>query len=90
VTRRATSYLREQTTADSSTAPRISSFCCRLLHRRSPKSLFADTNQGRTARRNQLIRRAHLQCGCTLGEIAAYLDIHYTIVSKVVNEIRKN
>jgi hypothetical protein len=39
---------------------------------------------------NLLIRRAHLQCGYTLSKIAAYLDIHYTTVSKVVNETSEN
>ncbi len=60
------------------------------MDRRSLKSLFGDTNQDSKARRNQLIRRAHLQCGYTLSEIAAHLDIHYTTVSKVVNENREN
>lgn len=62
----------------------------RLLDRPSLKSLFGDADQGSKARRNQLIRRAHLQCGYTLKEIAAHLDLHYTTVSKVVNENREN
>lgn len=62
----------------------------RLLDRPSLKTLFGDTDQGSKARRNLLIRRAHLQCGYTLSEIAAYLDIHYTTVSKVVNDTSEN
>jgi putative transposase len=62
----------------------------RLVDRPSLKSLFADADQGSKARRNQLIRRAHLQCGYTLSAIAAHLDIHYTTVSKVVNENGEN
>jgi len=62
----------------------------RLVDRPSLKSLFGGADQNTKARRNQLIRRAHLQCGYTLSEIAAHLDIHYTTVSKVVNENSKN
>ncbi len=59
------------------------------LHKH-PKSP-ADPDQGSKTRRNQLlIRWAHLQCSYTLGEIAAHLDIHYTTVSKVVNENSEN
>jgi len=58
----------------------------RLVDRPSPKGLFGDADQGSKARRKQLVRRARLQCGYTLSEIAAHLDIHYTTVSKVVNE----
>jgi len=62
----------------------------RLVDRASLKTLFGNTDQGSKARRNLLIRRAHLQCGYTLSEIAAHLDIHYTTVSKVVNENNAN
>lgn len=58
----------------------------RLLDRPSLKSLFANADQGSKTHRNQLIRQAHLECGYTLSEIGAHLDIHYTTVSKVVNE----
>ena len=58
----------------------------RLVDRPSLKTLFGDADRGSKARRTQSIRRAHLQCGYTLSAIAAHLDIHYTTVSKVVNE----
>ena len=61
----------------------------RLLDRPSLKSLFADADQDSKARRNQLIRRAHLQGGYTKRDRRT-LDIHYTTVSKVVNENREN
>ena len=62
----------------------------RLVDRPSLKSLFANADKGNKARRNQTIRRAHLQCGYTQSEIAAHLDIHYTTVSKAVNENSEN
>jgi hypothetical protein len=62
----------------------------RLADPPSLNNLFADTNHGSKPRRNQRIRRAQLQCGYTLSEIAAHLDIHYTSVSKVVNENSEN
>ncbi len=62
----------------------------RLVDRPSPKGLLGDADQGSKARRKQLVRPAHLQCGYTLSEIPAHLDIHYTTVSKVVNENNEN
>ena len=62
----------------------------RLLGRPSLESLFADSDQASKARRNQSIRQAHLQCGYTQSAIAAHLNIHYTTVSKVVNETTEN
>ena len=37
-------------------------------------------------RRNQAMREAHLKHGYTLSEIGAHLGLHYTTVSKVVNQ----
>ena len=62
----------------------------RLLDRPSLNCLFAGVEQGIKARRNQLMRQAHLHYGYTLSEIAAHLNIHYTTVSKVVNENSEN
>jgi DNA-binding MarR family transcriptional regulator len=39
--------------------------------------------------RYRCIRQAHLQHGYTLTEIGAYLGLHYSTVSKVVNEERR-
>jgi len=39
-------------------------------------------------RRNALIREAHLRHGYRLAEIAEALDLHYTTVSKVINELK--
>ena len=47
--------------------------------------ILPDAEKPSKARRNVQIRRAHLQYGYTLAQIARHLDIHYTTVSKVIN-----
>ena len=38
------------------------------------------------ARRDQAMRIAHLKHGYTLSEIGSHLGLHYTTVSKVINQ----
>ncbi|MGH8679554.1 MAG: transposase [Burkholderiales bacterium] len=57
----------------------------RLLDRPALSDLVSDDETQPKARRNQQIRKAHLQYGYTLTQIARHLDIHYTTVSKVIN-----
>ena len=40
------------------------------------------------ARRDSAIRVAHLKHGYTLSEIGSHLGLHYTTVSKVINQTR--
>ena len=40
------------------------------------------------ARRDTAIRVAHLKRGYTLSEIGSHLGLHYTTVSKVINQTR--
>jgi REP element-mobilizing transposase RayT len=46
--------------------------------------LFAEVSPGNRQQRNQRIAEAHIACGYTLKEIADFLGVHYTTVSKVV------
>lgn len=58
----------------------------RLLDRPSLESLLPQDHNSGKATRNFRIRQAHLKHGYTLTEIARHLELHYTTVSKVVNE----
>jgi putative transposase len=40
------------------------------------------------SQRNSAIRMAYLRHGYTLSQIGAHLGLHYTTVSKVVNQVR--
>ncbi|OQX13643.1 MAG: hypothetical protein BWK76_15865, partial [Desulfobulbaceae bacterium A2] len=46
--------------------------------------LFAGTSPGNKQQRNRRITEAHIAYGYTLKEIADFLGVHYTTVSKVV------
>jgi putative transposase len=50
------------------------------------KEIFKGKNSGGKKGRNQGIYDAHMNYGYTLKEIADYLGIHYTSVSKVIKE----
>jgi len=54
--------------------------------RRSLQALFKNIENKTRAERNELIRRAHIDYNYTLMEIGEHLGIHYTTVSKVVNQ----
>ena len=58
----------------------------RARPRRSLATLFKNVENQSRAERNELIRRAHIDHSYTLMEIGDYLGIHYTTVSKVVNQ----
>lgn len=57
----------------------------RLAARPGLKSLLPADGFRKKAARDQAIRKAHLDCGYTLCEIARHLGLHYTTISKVVN-----
>jgi REP element-mobilizing transposase RayT len=57
----------------------------RLLDRPALEEILRDEEERSKVRRNAQIRKAHLQYGYTLTQIARHLDIHYTTVSKVIN-----
>ena len=44
---------------------------------------------GSRARRNEAIRRAQLEHGYTLSEMGRALDLHYWMVSPIVNRARR-
>ena len=46
--------------------------------------IFADVRAGNRQQRNQRIAEAHIAYGYTLKEIADFLGVHYTTVSKAV------
>lgn len=58
----------------------------RARRRRSLKALFKNVENKTRAERNDLIRQAHIDHSYTLMEIGDHLGIHYTTVSKVVNQ----
>lgn len=58
----------------------------RARRRRSLQALFKHVDNKTRAERNELIRRAHIDYNYTLMEIGEHLGIHYTTVSKVVNQ----
>lgn len=53
--------------------------------RRSLNSIFRKVGDKSRGERNELIRKAHLDAGYTLMEIGDHLGLHYTTVSKVIN-----
>ena len=57
----------------------------RLVDRPALEEILPDEEKRSKARRNAQIRKAHLQYGYTLAQIARHLDVHYTTVSKVIN-----
>ena len=58
----------------------------RARRRRSLPALFKNVNDQPKSERNQLICRAHIDHSYTLMEIGDFLGLHYTTVSKVVNQ----
>ena len=54
--------------------------------RRSLTALFKNVNGKPRSERNELICRAHIDHSYTLMEIGDFLGLHYTTVSKVVNQ----
>ncbi len=61
----------------------------RLVGRPALTSLFGNKPLSKI-KRNRKIYLAHVKSGYTLKEIAVYLGIHYTTVSKVISQISKN
>lgn len=58
----------------------------KLVRRRSLNTLFRRVDDKTRAERNELIRRAHIDHNYTLMEIGDHLGLHYTTVSKVINQ----
>ncbi|MFT7688837.1 MAG: putative transposase [Candidatus Azotimanducaceae bacterium] len=58
----------------------------RALRRRSLPVLFKKVSAMSKSERNGLIKRAHIDHAYTLMEIGDHLGLHYTTVSKVVNQ----
>lgn len=52
--------------------------------------LFAGIDAASKQQRNKLLAEAHVAYGYPLKEIADFLSIHYTTVSKIVTDSRKN
>ncbi|MFT4712670.1 MAG: REP element-mobilizing transposase RayT [Candidatus Azotimanducaceae bacterium] len=57
-----------------------------VKRRRSLSSLCKNVENKAKDERNKVIRRAHIDHAYTLKEIGDYLGLHYTTVSKVVNQ----
>jgi REP element-mobilizing transposase RayT len=57
----------------------------RMLDRPDLGKILPGGSTGSRAERNRKIRKAHLEFGYSLTQIAHHLDIHYTTVSKVIN-----
>ncbi len=57
-----------------------------VKRRRSLSSLCKNVENKTRDERNKIIRRAHIEHSYTLKEIGDYLGLHYTTVSKVVNQ----
>jgi putative transposase len=58
----------------------------KLVRRRSLSALFRHVDDKTRVERNDLIRRAHIDHNYTLMEIGDHLGLHYTTVSKVINQ----
>jgi len=58
----------------------------RFADRPALDTIFAGVQQDHREGRNARIRQAHMDHGYTLKEIADHLRLHYTTVSKVVND----
>ena len=58
----------------------------RAQRRRSLPVLFKNIDNKTRSERNTLIRKAHIDHSYTLMEIGEFLGLHYTTVSKVVNQ----
>ena len=54
--------------------------------RRSLSALFKNIQDKSRGERNELIRLAHLEHAYTLMEVGDALGLHYTTVSKVINQ----
>ncbi|MGE3977711.1 MAG: transposase [Nitrospira sp.] len=61
--------------------PRQQRFATRPPLRR----LFSASSRADRARRNEAIRRAHLNYGYSLSEIGQAVDLHYSTISRIVN-----
>jgi putative transposase len=72
-------------TADVREIPRLQ----RLANRPALAMTLARGKLSSKARRDRAIRVAHLKHGYTLSEIGSHLGLHYTTVSKVVNQARR-
>jgi putative transposase len=59
----------------------------RYAGRPSLKKIFASSSSGRKKGRDEGIYNAHINYGYTLKEIADYLGIHYTTISKSIKKI---
>jgi REP element-mobilizing transposase RayT len=57
----------------------------RLVDRPALDQILPYGQEPSKVKRNARIRKAHLQYGYTLTQIARHLDIHYTTVSKIIN-----
>ncbi len=66
--------------------PRIQRYATR------PKleELFGDWEAGGKASRDKVIYKAYVECGYTLSEIAAYLGVHYSTVSRAVSRVEED
>lgn len=58
----------------------------RFANRPKLADMLVSRRLGSKSRRDKAIRDAHFQYGYSLAEIARYLGLHYTTVSKIVNE----
>jgi putative transposase len=58
----------------------------RAGRRRTLANLFRNIEDKTRLERNELIRRAHIEHSYTLMEIGDFLGLHYTTVSKVINQ----
>jgi hypothetical protein len=58
----------------------------RFADRPKLEELFGDMRVLAKGIRNSKIKEAHLRYGYTLAEIGRHLELHYTTVSKIVNE----
>ncbi len=56
-----------------------------VKRRRSLNTIFRRVGDKSRSERNELIRKAHVDSGYTLMEIGEHLGLHYTTVSKVIN-----
>lgn len=56
----------------------------RLVHRPALEYVLADETRTNKGERNKAILTAHLEYGYSLSEIARYLGLHYTTISKIV------
>jgi len=59
----------------------------RYVARPGLAEIFKDKKRGRERRNEEMIYRAYVDHGYRMGEIAEYLGVHYTSISRAIKRV---